>query len=286
MKRCVNYCLVLLLLFGVEQVQAQITTPQPSPMGTIEQKVGLTDIKISYSRPSAKGRKIFGDLAPYNAVWRTGANASTKISFSDEVTIEGNKIPAGEYALYTIPGENEWTIILNNNLTLGGSDGYQESEDATRFKVKPVTTSLPTETFTIGIGDLTLDAAQVAIMWENTLVKFKVQTDVDKKVMAQIEKTMAKPEATLGNLYFQSAAYYYEADKDLNKALEWVNKALEINDAFWILHLKAKIQGKMKDYKNAVATAEKSIAKAKEAKNNDYVRLNEKLIAQYKITKK
>lgn len=282
MKNSIQCTIAFLLALIMASSHAQISIPQPSPIGTITQEVGLTDISIAYSRPSMKGRKIFGELAPYNEVWRTGANASTKIKFSDEVMVEGNKIPAGEYALYTIPGKEEWTIILNKNTSLWGSDGYEQEDDAARFTVKPVTTPAPTETFTITIGALAMDAAQVGILWENTLVKFKIETEVDSKVMAQIERAMANPQASLANLYFQSAAYYYETDKDLAQALDWINKAVEINDAFYVIHLKAKIQGKMKDYKNAIATAERSMAKAKEAKNMDYVRLNEKLIAGWK----
>lgn len=281
-KNVKHYLILFLILISTEFAFSQITTPQPSPKATFTQQIGLADVSITYSRPSARGRKIFGDLVPFGSIWRTGANEATKIKFSDEVSIEGKKLPAGEYGLFTIPGQDEWTIIFSKKTELWGKEGYQESDDAIRFTAKVQKTAAPVETFTINIADVTQTGANLEIAWENTLVKFQITSDVDAKVVAQIEKFTSNPNALLANSYYQAASYYYETDKDLNKALEWINKTLEVNQGYWVYHLKAKIQGKLKDYKNAISTAETSIAKAKEANNPDYVKLNEKLITEWK----
>ncbi len=258
---------------------AQIALPQPSPAATVTQKVGLADVTLSYSRPNARGRKIFGDLLPYGQLWRTGANAATKLTFSEEVTVNGTKVPAGEYSLFTIPGKDEWTVMLNKNPKASAND-YKEAEDAARFKVKPAKTSAPYETFTIDFSDLTANTANMNIKWENTKVTLKLETDVDSKVMAQIkEKVIDNPNAQPQDMYMASI-YYLDNNKDLNQALTWMNKATEKDPQFWQLHQKARLQAKMKDYKNAEATARKSIEMAKTAKNDDYVQLNEKLLAE------
>ncbi|MCC9138569.1 DUF2911 domain-containing protein [Pontibacter silvestris] len=181
---------VLLLSAGAVQAQQGIKTPAASPSSKIEQTVGLSTVTVEYSRPSMKGRKIFGGLEPYGELWRTGANASTKLKLSDDVTIEGNKVPAGEYALYTIPGENEWTIIIHKNTKLWGDGGtdYKPEEDLVRFKVKPVQNARTVETFTINFANLKQDAADVELLWENTIVPFTIKTDVDSKVMSQIQE--------------------------------------------------------------------------------------------------
>ncbi len=266
-------------LFFTPGAYAQISVPQSSPSATVTQKVGLVNVTLSYSRPSARGRKIFGDLLPYGQLWRTGANAATKLTFSDEVNVNGTKVPAGEYSLFTIPGKDEWTVMLNKNAKAGAND-YKEAEDVARFKVKPAKTAAPYETFTIDFSDLTPNAANMNIKWENTKVSLKLETDVDSKVMAQIkEKVIDTPDAKPEDL-FTAAVYYMENNKDLNQAFTWMNKATEKDPKYWQLHQKARLQAKLKDYKSAEATARKSIELAKTAKNDDYVRLNEKLLAE------
>jgi tetratricopeptide (TPR) repeat protein len=279
MKKGFLLALLAASLFFTPGAYAQITMPQPSPSATVTQKVGLADVTLSYSRPSARGRKIFGDLLPYGQLWRTGANAATKLTFSDEVTVNGTKVPAGEYSLFTIPGKDEWTVMLNKNAKASAND-YKEAEDVARFKVKSAKTAAPYETFTIDFSDLTPNAASMNIKWENTKVALKLETDVDSKVMAQIkELVIDSPNAKPQDLYAASI-YYMENNKDLNQALTWMNKATEKDPQFWQLHQKARLQAKLKDYKNAEATARKSIELAKTAKNDDYVRLNEKLLAE------
>lgn len=270
-----------LLLATFFQVQAQISSPAPSPLSTVTQKVGLTDISVTYSRPGVKGRKIFGGLEAYGELWRTGANALTKLTVSDEITLGGKTVPAGEYALLTIPDKSEWTVIINRNLE-GGEAEYDESQDVARIMVKPTKLSEMVETFTIGFSDLKNDAANLDIVWENTKVSVPVKVNVDEKVMAQIEKTMASTNASAGD-YYQAASYYFTTNRDPKKAMEWINKAVSMNDTqFWVLHLQAKILEKNGKNAEAKAAAEKSIKLAKEAGNADYVRMNEALIAGLK----
>ncbi|WP_026464061.1 DUF2911 domain-containing protein [Adhaeribacter aquaticus] len=277
--------LMFLLLMGKSAI-AQIETPAPSPQGTVTQRVGLTDFTVRYSRPSLKGRTMFGETLPYGQPWRTGANGSTVLSFKDAVTIEGVKVPAGEYALYSIPTANEWTIILNKNTSFGGNTHqYKAEEDVARFTVKPTKTAVKTETLTINFTDVTPATANLEILWENTSVKFKIVTEVESKVMAQIQEKVINGKNVTPDLYAAAAVYYFDNNKDNKLALDWIKKANEKDPKFWNLHSQAKIQAKNKDYKGAIASAEKSIALAKEAKNNDYVRMNEKLIADWKKMK-
>lgn len=259
--------------------QAQITTPQPSPGATVSQKVGLTDVSIAYSRPSVKGRKIFGDLVPFAKIWRTGANQATKFTFSDEVTVGGKKLAAGEYSLFTIPGKEMWTIVFNRNPKASTAE-YKESEDAVRFQVKPLKNAM-TESFTIGFADVASTAANVEISWEKTKVKFPITVDVDSKVIAQINEKIPTATENDANLYYQAALYYYDTNREAKTALEWITKATAKEPKFWHLHLKAKLQARLGDYSGAIITARQSLELSRTANNEDYVRLNEKLIAEW-----
>lgn len=267
-------------LVSISMVFGQIQTPASSPTATISQKVGLTDVKIEYSRPNAKGRKVMGELVPFNGeVWRTGANASTKISFSDDVTVGSTKLTKGTYALYTIPGAQQWTIILNKNTSLWGSDGYKVEEDAVRINVKSEAINPRVETFTINLANTKDESGDIEIIWENTRVAFTFTMDTDKKVMASIKSTMEGPS---GDAYFASAVYYLEHGKDIKQAYEWINKSIAMNgERFWVLRQKSLIEAKMGNTSAAIQTAEKSKKLATEAKNMDYVRMNEKSIAEW-----
>lgn len=272
------FTLTLTLIMGV--VFGQIETPMPSPLGKVEQKVGLTDCSIEYSRPSVKDRKIFGELVPFGKMWRTGANASTKIKFSDPVKIAGKDVPAGTYALYTIPSEDEWTIILHKNLTywgVGGSD-YNPEEDQLRFKVK-ANKKYPVkiETMTFNFANVSATGCDIELLWENTQVKFRMDVTYDDKVMAQIEQAMTISSRT----YYAAARYYLENDKDLNKALEWINKATEGEEVFWMLRQKALILAKMENYTEAISVAKRSKELAQEAGNENYVKMNEDSIKEW-----
>jgi hypothetical protein len=263
---------------------SQLETPQPSPKGSFEQKVGVMNVSVSYSRPGIKGRKIFGGLVPYGQEWRTGANDPTTISFSDPVKLEGHDVPAGTYSLYTIPGEQEWAVIINKKTT--GGPPRDVKEDLVSFKVKSSHTSTPIETFTINISDIAISTASVELAWENTAVKFRMEFDVDSKVMAAIRKAMENPNAGVAAMYYQSASYYFTTEKDLKVALDWVNKSLEMNKKpYWVWRLKSQIQSALKDYKGAIASAEISKERAKEAGNDQYVKYNEDAIAEWKAMK-
>ncbi|HEV8515925.1 MAG TPA: DUF2911 domain-containing protein [Cyclobacteriaceae bacterium] len=267
---------------------AQVRTPAASPGGSVSTVVGLTDVKIDYSRPRIKGRKIFGEgagfVTPYGSIWRTGANDGSKITFSDEVTVEGTKVPAGTYLILTWPGASEWTVSLYKDVSLGGNTaGYDKTKDAANFKVKAEKLTEKVETLTFNISDIADDSktAKVQLAWENTSVKFTIGVDFDDRVMKDIEaKTKVSP-----GIYATAANYYLDNGKDLNKALEWINLAIAGNpNAFWNVHAKAKIQKGLGDKKAALATAQQSLDLAKNNKDGDfgYIKLNEDLMKSLK----
>jgi len=260
---------------------AQIRTPAASPAGSVSSTIGLTDVKIEYFRPRLRGRQIFGEkdvMYPHGTIWRTGANSGTKISFSDDVKVENIDVPKGEYLIFTWPGAGEWTVALYKDISLGGNTGaYDASKEAAKFKVRTKKLTEKVETFTISIDDIAVDnkSGKVTLAWENTAVPFTVAAEYDEKVMKSIE---ASTKVSPGN-YFQAASYYLETGKDLNKALEWVNLALQSNpNAYWMLHQKAKIQKGLGDKKGAIQTATASLNSARQADNRDYQTMNEDLI--------
>lgn len=265
-----------LLLSGISS--AQLSIPQPSPAVTLKSQFATSSIELNYSRPSVKGRKIFGDLVAFDKVWRTGANSATTIYFGEEVSVSGTKLAKGRYGLLTIPGKAEWTIILSKDTTVTSPSDYKEANDAVRVKVKPVKLPMLVETFTIDINNVRPkgDGADIRIMWEKTMVSFTVTADIDTKIMAQIDEAMKGEKKP----YYQAARYYYENKKDMKKALEWASEAVKARpEGYWIILLKAKIQYELADYDGAIATAKLSIEKAKADQNDDYVKMNEKLIA-------
>jgi hypothetical protein len=280
MKKLFVLSLSVLLFWSA---QAQIKSPQPSPVCKISQAVGLTDIAIEYSRPSAKARKVFGGLVPFNELWRTGANASTKLTFSENVKIAGNDLIKGTYALYTIPGEKEWTIILHKNITHWGIDDYKQEEDAFRFTVKPTTTANTVETFTIQLDNLKNNACDISLSWENTTVFIPIILGTDEAMVTGIKRALDGPPA--GD-YYTAARYYHEENKDPKQALEWVTKSLDKGgDKFWILRLKALLQAKTGDFAGAIMSAEKSTELAKKEGNIDYQRMNDASIKEWKNKK-
>jgi tetratricopeptide (TPR) repeat protein len=252
-----------------------IKTPQPSPTQILRQDFGISSVELNYSRPGIKGRKIFGDLVPWGKVWRTGANSATRIKFSDDVTIGGQALKAGEYAIYTIPNEKEWEFIINKGSANWGTD-YKQEDDIIRIKATPVKMDQPVETFTMQFANVKSNSAELQLMWDKTLVSVPITTDVESKVMAQIDNVMNKDNRP----YYQAALYYLESGKDLNQAVSWFDKAIEQNpNAYWIYHQKANALAKLGKKTDAKATAQKSMELAKTANNQDYVKLNEKLLA-------
>lgn len=266
----------LCLVTGLAANGQGIKMPAPSPTQTIKQNFALSSVEVTYSRPAKKDRTIMGDLVPYNKLWRTGANGVTRIKFGEDVKLNGQPIAAGEYALYTVPSQTGWEIVLNKGLKNWGVDGYKKEDDVLRFETEVQELPFAIESFMILFEDVQPTTMTMMLAWDKTLVPVMITADIDGKVMAQLDSAMQ----TEKKPYFQAASYYYETGRELKKALEFADAAIKAQpDAFYIIHLKAKIQARLGDKAGAKATAEQSIASAKKANNADYVALNEKLIA-------
>jgi tetratricopeptide (TPR) repeat protein len=261
--------------------QAQVQAPQPSPFTKIEQKVGLTDVTLEYSRPGMRDREVFGNLVPYGEVWRTGANENTKITFSDDVTIQGNELKAGTYAIYTIPNEDEWEVIFYTDASNWGNPA-EWNEDKVALKATAEVMELPfeMETFTIMIDELKHDSAALNFIWANTVASLRFEVPTEEKAMASIEKVMSGPGAAD---YFAAATYYHDVNKDLEQAYEWVNKSLEMGNpnAFWILRRKSLIAADLGKKEEAIEAAKKSLAEAEKAGNQDYVKMNKDSLKEW-----
>ncbi len=267
------FFLLAFMVLGFNGQAQGIKVPAPSPSQTIKQDFSLSTVEINYARPTIKGRKIFGDVVPYGNLWRTGANSATKITFGEDVKIVGKTLKAGAYQIMSIPAVGSWEIIFNQ-----GTDGvfnYHPEQDVLKITVPSLTLMHAVESFTIHFADVTANKMNLVISWEKSSVQIPIETEIDTKIMSSIDKVMnadSKP-------YFEAASYYFETSRDLKKALEWSIKATEMNpNAYWVFHLKAKIQAKLGDKAGAKATALKSIDLAKAGKNQDYVTLNQKLI--------
>jgi hypothetical protein len=276
---------ILLLAIGLI-AKAQVQTPQASTASTVTNVVGLTEVKIEYARPKAKGRKIFGEgaeyLVPFGKMWRTAANQGSRVTFSDDVKVAGTAVPKGTYQLVTTPGANEWTVILSKDMTLGGStEGYDKANNVALATIKPEKLAEKIELFTIEVSDIAADSktANIQIAWENTSVKLPIAVDFDAKVMKSIEaSTKVSP-----NSQYQAALYYLENGKDLKQANEWITAAATANpDAYWVWYTKARIQKALGDKKGATESATTSKTVAEKDKNADYVKMNDELIKSLK----
>ena len=272
--------MMLVFVFAITlTVNAQVKTPQASTSQTITQTVGLTNIELSYSRPSMKGRTIFGNLVPYNKLWRTGANANTTISFDENVMIGGKIIKAGTYAIYTKPNMTSWEIYFYSDASNSGTPKKWDSEKvvaSVKANVDPL--SFKIETFTLQIDDITNDSANLGIMWENVYVAVPIRFMTDSQVTKNIASVMNGPSS--GD-YYTSAVYYLNADKDIDKAKMWIDKAIEMreNPAFWYYRQQSLIYAKSGDKKGAIKAAKESLKLAKEAGNNDYIALNKESLS-------
>ena len=278
----VNILMIVLITFFFSTTsKSQTFLPASSPSQTIKQQFGLGSIEVIYSRPGSKGRRVFGDLVPYNKLWRTGANAATKINFTNQVELYGRKVDSGSYVLYTIPGEESWEIIINKGIGNIGTEGYKESEDVARFKIQPIKIKKKTALFTIQFADVQPEQCELQLLWENKLISIRITTNIKEKIRAQINAALL----TNNKSFWEAAQFYYEYDKNLNKALEYATKASDINlKAFWIFLYKAKIQQEMGDNAGALLSSKISLQLAKEAKNDDYIKMNERL--QKELNKK
>ncbi len=273
--------MALAMLIATYTIEAQVKTPAPSPKSTVDQVVGLTNVTIEYSRPSAKGRTIFGDLVPFGKLWRTGANANSTISFSEDVVIDGKTLKKGKYAIFTTPKADNWEVVFYSDTDNWGTpEEWKEDKVALKTTVKPENLNRNVESFTIDINNLDNNFAHLELSWEKTLVAVKFEVPTHKAALASIDKALAGPTA---NDYFSSAQYFYQSNGDLNKALSYVNKALELNadKPFWYNRLKSLIQAKLGDKKGAIETAKVSLAAAEAAKNGDYVKMNKDSIAEW-----
>jgi len=267
--------IVLLLMMGAcFTTNAQFETPQPSPAAMVKQVVGLTDVTLEYSRPAMRGRTVFGDLVPFEKVWRTGANKNSVISFSTDVKIAGKDLKAGSYAIFSKPGESVWEVYFYTNTeNWGAPQNWDASKVAAIVKANPIKTADKAESFTIAINHLSDNGAHLEISWDDTKVAIPFEVPTDMAVMASIDKVMNGPGA--GD-YYAAAVYYLSADKDIKKAQEWMDKAMSMTEkpAYWQLRQQSLIYAKAGNKKGAIAAAKKSLAGAEEAKNMDYVKMN------------
>ncbi len=279
MKKLLLSLLVFTFIFSVN---AQVKTPAPSPSSKLEQKVGLTDITIEYSRPGVKGRTIFGNLVPYGKIWRTGANMRSKITFSTDATIDGQTLKAGSYSIFTIPNADSWEVIFyNDGEDYGTPQEFKTEHIAAKTTAKVQSIPFNVETFTLDINSITNTSASLEFIWEKTYVAVPFSLPTDDAVLASIDNIMSGPSV---NDYFDSASYFFQEGKDINKAKEWINKAVEMTKdrpRFWFLRQQSLIYAKAGDMAGAIASAKKSLAGAEAAKNEDYIKMNKDSLKEW-----
>jgi tetratricopeptide (TPR) repeat protein len=265
-------CLTAIFLafpsFGADE---KVEFPQASQHATLKQRIGLTDMEVDYSRPNKNGRAIFGGLVPFDKPWRTGANQPTKIKTSAAIKFADKEVPAGEYALYTIPGKDQWTLVLSKNLTAQTLADHKPENEAVRITAKPIMAlAAPAETFTIGFEDLRANSATFFLEWDKTRVPVKVTTNDVEKVMQGIDATMKGGQPQEAGFYYNAASFYFDQNKDLPQALKWIDQAIEKNPkAYFMQYKKAQILAKLGSKKEATAAAEKSIELLKAGPNPD-----------------
>ena len=280
-----SFILTLIVAFlGIGSMNAQLNTPKPSPRAELEQQVGLTDVTIKYSRPSMKGRTIFGDLVPMNTLWRTGANRNTTIEFSTDVTVGGEDLKAGTYALFTKPMANEWEVYFYTDTNNNGTPGeWDDTKVAAKIMAKSTKMPITVETMMFNLGSITNNSADVQLLWEGTMVSFPIVVPTKEIVQKSIDKVMAGPS---NRDYYDAAGFYLDEKENLATALEYVNKAISMDyEKFWTVRRKALILAEMGNYKEAIKAAERSLELAKAANYDAYIRMNEKSIAEWKKMK-
>lgn len=270
----------LLLVTGIT---AQVRTPAASPNTVVKQTVGLTEVELDYNRPSMRGRAVFGDLVPFGRLWRTGANKNSMVTFGDDVVIDGKTLPKGKYAIFVTPRADNWEVnFYTDTENWGVPEKWDDAKVALKVNVKPENLSRVQETFTIGINHLSNDAAHLEISWERTVVAIRFEVPTKKLAMASIERALAGPGASD---FYASAQYFYSANENNTKALEYINKACEMTaergTPFWYTRLKSLIQFRAGDKKGAIETAKESLAASEKAGNLDYVKMNKDSIAEW-----
>ena len=269
----------LTLLLSITTL-AQVQTPQASTIAEFTQIVGLTEIKITYSRPAMKGRKIMGDLVPYGAIWRTGANDNSLISFSDDVLVGNKSLKAGKYSIYTRPEKSNWEVYFYNKTDNSGlPKPWDESLIAASLTVKTKIVSEARENFTISIESINNDGAFIRLAWEKTEINIPLLVPTDEKAMSTIEKTLSKNPAPSD--YYKAAVYFRESGKDLKKAKKWIAYAIKKDPGkFWMYRQQALILIGLGEKKGAIEASKNSLKYAVKAGNQDYVRMNTKTIAE------
>lgn len=252
------------------------STPRPSPVASVMQTVGITDVTINYSRPGVKGRVIWGELVPYNEIWRTGANEVTSITFSDPVKINGTELPAGTYGIHTIPTQKDWTIIFSKNTQVGGSSQFNKENEALRIIVTPEPSEF-NERMLFTFTEVTDNSSMVNLFWEKLKLSFKLETDTEKLVLAKAEQSVD------WQTPLQAATYCLNSNTELDKAMKWINASTTINENYWNLRIKARLLEKTGNKQEAISVMEKAIAKGKEMENRpfDYEQM-EKLLSDWK----
>lgn len=272
--------LLICVVMGSISMNGQITTPAPSPAAKIMQTVGLTDVTVEYSRPSMRGRTIFGDLVPYDKLWRTGANKNSMITFSDDVSIAGQNVKAGSYAIFTKPGQTSWEVIFYSDTNNWGTpENWDDSKVAAKTNVEVYSMPVDVDSFTMSIDDLHNNGATLGLMWEKAYVGVAFEVPTSEKAVKSIESVMNGPSA---NDYFAAASFYFEEGKDLSKAKEWIDKAVSMNDkAYWMMRRQSLIYAKMGDTKGAIEAAKKSMTAAETAGNADYVKMNKDSLKEW-----
>lgn len=270
--------------FAAAVLAASVTVaqelPQASPRGEVEQVIGLTKVELDYARPSAKGRVVFGDVVPYDKLWRTGANLNTIIEFSGPVKFGDTEVKAGKYSLFTVPGKEVWAIHLNTNTELWGEDGFKPEQNAASIKIKPVSGEF-TETLTFNFANVVNDNADLVLSWEKTKVTIPIHADATEQALNNIKEALAKGDVKAGG-YGGSARFCLDRNVMTKEALEWAQKSVEMDRKFWTVHTLARAQAANGLSKEAIVTAEESLKLAQEAKNDAYVKMNRELIERVK----
>ncbi len=276
MNRLFTIAAVSLLAINL---QAQ-DLPMPSPESETEQMIGLAEVEVSYSRPSMKGRTIFGDLVPYDEMWRTGANKCTTLETGEDIIVNGKNLAAGTYSIFTIPGKEMWTIVFNNNTELWGTGGYNAEEDALRVEVKPSMMSDKVETFTIDFSDVTTSSAHLNIYWESTKVSVKIEHDYMDKALANIEASLQEAQGAFRT--FESAAeFYIDNEMEADKALELARRSVEMNEVFWNVYTLSRAYANKGMYDEAIKAAERSLELSEAANYAPYIKRNKENIAKW-----
>lgn len=264
-------------------INAQVTTPQSSPKSEIEQVVGLTKVEVDYARPSKKGRLVYGDLVPFGKVWRTGANENTKVSFSDDVVIDGVKLPKGEYALFTLPKADVWEVYFYKETTNWGlPKQWDASKIALTAKATPTTLEKNVENFTIDINPIDANNGELIIKWEKTAIPVKFTVPTHEKALASIKSALT--DNAKATDYYSAAQYLFQATDDSKTALNYIDKCIAMQGEatpFYVLRQKSLIQAKLGDKVGAIATAKESLSKAEKDNNADYIKMNRDSINQW-----